>query len=373
MSTFTTGVSQLLQAITGDEGAPTDLSQQFQGDRLLKWLDLSQTQVAALLGVSPQAISKAIRDEGFDFLKKDQRAQRIFSAMLSIGGDRYGLPIVRLKEVANLLGLPLESSVSSNIGASDLYASADEIWVISDNPVSAVDWTAMKAVLFADQKPEREKVMVFFLSTLEGAENWVEALEREAYAQEHQSQKKYTAYVFVVVSNLTNFSGEYVITNPGSRCMGMLATTKPMGMYYWNGISYSPANPSSIKGFVQSVHRNELGIGSFKAHFFPAGDRLPRELLDFPHKFIDGIIGKLGSDPVGGVLRDVSERQQSTVEFNSRRKYTPAFLLTYKRKPGDSRNTRTDKIVQEEQQYQEDMGKQHKESSHNDSRSMVGW
>ena len=345
------------------------------GDALLKLLDLSQSQVAALLGVSPQAVSKAIKDEGIGFLGKEHRAQRLYSAMLFISGDRYALTITRLKELASQLNYGLnEEVVNNNVRASELYASANEIWVISDNPGRVVDWDAMKNILYSESKTE-SKVVVFFLSTLEGAENWAEALEREAIKPAIQDGhvlpgkgRQYGSYIFVVVSNLTTFSGEYVISNPGSRCMGMVASTKTMGVHYWNGSSYSSANPSSIKGFVQAVHRNELGMGPVKAHFFPTGDKITSELLDFPPKFIDGLIGKLGNEAVGGILRDVSGREENTINFNNRRKYNPAFLLTYKRKPKDSFSEfRTMPTIQHE------LNQQQNKEGENSSQTAANW
>lgn len=352
ISTALASIITMNDAATKDGSSP----EQSVGDALLKWLDLSQSQVAALLGVSPQAVSKAIKDEGIGFFGKEHRAQRLYSAMLFIGGDRYALTVTRLKELASQLNYGLnEEVVNNNVRATELYASANEIWVISDNPGRVVDWDAMKDILYSESKTE-SKVVVFFLSTLEGAENWAEALEREAIRPAIQEGhvlpgkgRQYGAYVFVVVSNMTTFSGEYVISNPGSRCMGMVASTKTMGVHYWNGSSYSSANPNSIKGFVQAVQRNELGMGPVKAHFFPTGDKITSELFDFRPKFIDGLIGKLGNEAVGGILRDVSGREENTIKFNDRRKYNPAFLLTYKRKPKDSfSELRTKSILEHE-------------------------
>lgn len=330
-------------------------SEQSLSDALPKWLDLSQSQIAALLGISPQAISKAMKDEGVEFFRKDRRIQRLYGAMQFIGGDRYALSASRLKEVSKSLGLgPLDDVGSTLVNASDLYASTDELWVVSDNPGKSIDWDALKKALFSEIKDdatlksgsEKGKVITFFMSTLEGAENWVEALERETMKPaviEKSGNKsididrrtRYGANVFVIVTNLTAFTGDYVITNPGSRCMGMLSSAKPTGMYSWNGDAYSLVNPSGLKGFVQAVHRNELGQGSLKRHFFPYGEPLSADKLDLTIKFIDGPIGILGSEPIGGILRDPSQHKQNTITFNSSRKYTPAFLLTYKRVPGE--------------------------------------
>lgn len=325
---------------------------------LFTWLDLTQSQVATLLGVSPQAISKALKDEDeTSFMLKDRRLYRLYGALLHIGGDRYALSADRLKEYASQrFGIALDDSVTNVVSAHDLYLGNDEIWVISDSPARVLDWAAMKAMLYGPEGTDRGKVVVFFLSSLEGAESWSELLEREAAETAVRDGKvqidegqKYSSYVFVVVSNLSRFTGDLVITNPGSRCMGMMASAKTMGAYSWTGSAYIPVSSEGLKSFVQAVHRNELGTGSVKAHFFPAGDKLPRELIDFPPKFMDGLIGLLGQEPVGGVLREEARQKESTVSFNARRKYNPAFFLAYKRKPGDSFNSqRVARILQEE-------------------------
>jgi hypothetical protein len=374
--TIITGVAGLASLIAMNGNADNQDGNQSASDALLKWLDLSQTQIAALLGISPQAISKTIKEEGIGFLAKDRRAQRLHSAMLFIGGDRYALSMVRLKELSSQLGFgAFDEATSNTVRASDLYANSDEIWVVGDNPGKVVDWDALKDILYSEKKNGTEPIVVFFVSTLEGAANWAEALERESIKPAIQDGhvqsgkgRQYGAYVFVVASNLTAFSGEYVIANPGSRCIGVTASAKATGLYYWNGSSYSSANPSCIKGFVQAVHRNELGQGSLKAHFFPSGDRLPKETIDFSPKFIDGLIGKLGTTMVGGVLRDQSQQPECTVEFNNRRKYNPAFFLAYKRKPGDSFNEwRSMRAVQDE------LDRQNRKDEESGSDAMANW
>jgi transcriptional regulator with XRE-family HTH domain len=346
-------------------------SEQSLSEALLKWFDLSQSQIAALLGISPQAISKALKDEEAEFFEKDRRIQRLYGAMQFIGGDRYALSVLRIKELSSHFDLgPLDDIASNLVRASDLYAGTDELWVISDNPGKIIDWTALKKTLFAERrddatfknKSEKEKVVIFFMSTLEGAENWAEALEREAMKPaivktrvEIDRGMRFGANVFVIVTNLTAFTGDYVITNPGSRCMGMLSSAKPTGMYNWSGDAYFLVNPSGLKGFVQAAHRNELGQGSLKKHFFPQGERLGADKFDFPLKFLDGLIAIVGLEPVGGVLRNSSQYPQITIDSNSRRtKYTPAFLLTYKRTPGDSFNEgRPKRVVEAELQEQQ--------------------
>ena len=48
-----------------------------------------------------QTISKALKDEEAEFFEKDRRIQRLYGAMQFIGGDRYALSVLRIKELSS--------------------------------------------------------------------------------------------------------------------------------------------------------------------------------------------------------------------------------------------------------------------------------
>lgn len=206
------------------------------------------------------------------------------------------------------------------------------------------------------------------MSSLEGAESWTEVLEREAvrtaiegYEVNPEGGQRYGVYVYVIVTNITTFSGDYLVANPGSRSMGVSAASKDPSMHYWNSGTYTQSD-YAIDEFVRCVHRNGIGESPVKANFFPQGTKLTKEILDFPPRYIDGLIAKRGKtetedetpngdDMAGGILRSASTHSENTVAFNKRTKYCPVFLLAYKRRPGESFNglaTRTLRYISEE-------------------------
>ena len=149
-------------------------------DTLLRWLDLSQAQVSTLLGMSPQAVSKGFKDDGPAYLAGAGRGMRLFHSLSHIGGDRYALAASRLRDVAREQGWgSYELESPSAVPAQEVYASTQELWVISDSPSSALDWEAFRGNLMAALGRDRHQVLVFFLRTLEAAERWAEVLERE--------------------------------------------------------------------------------------------------------------------------------------------------------------------------------------------------
>lgn len=340
-------------------------NEQTQTDPPLPELDLLQSQIAVLLGISPQMVSRGIRDDKdtlIGFLSKERRAQRLYSALMYIGGDRFALSATRLKEIGARHGWSFEEPLAS-IRPAELYDNANELWVVSDSPGKHTDWPALKSMMFSESSRDRHKVVVFFLSTLEAAEDWAEVLERAAIQPAigkdqiaPDKGRRFGVYVYLVVTNLTPYSGDFTIANPGSVCMSLF-TNKLPGMYYWHQGVYvqSPVNT----GFIRVVHRYDLGKSTEKANFFPHGVRLTKEVINFPPAFIDGLIairGKTakeddsadGNSMAGGILREPFKQPPETQAINKTTKFCPYFLLAYKRKPGDSYSRRTQAQIQSE-------------------------
>ncbi len=375
-----TGLGAILSQMNSNNESENDQS---LGDSLLKWLDLSQSQVAALLGVTPQAVSKGIKEDGIKFFEKDQKAQRLYGALLFIGGDRFSLSAARLKDAAQQFNWGnLEVAFHGQVSPAELYEDADELWVVSDSPEKVVDWNALTKVLFSEPMGDsgspfgdRHKVIVFFLSTIEGAERLSEAFEREMlnpaisnYKVQPDKALHINVYVFFVVTNLTPYAQDFLITNPGSQCMGVFASNKSPKVSYWNSGSYVRADYNA-REFVKTVRHFELGTTAIKANFFPTGMKLPKEILDLgKSSFMDGLIairGKtededkstVGDDMAGGIFRSMATRPESVQLFNKHTKFCPLFLLAYKRKPGDSchKSLRTVKMIQDELDHQREV------------------
>ncbi|MGH8540205.1 MAG: hypothetical protein ACRETW_06840 [Stenotrophobium sp.] len=339
------------------------------GEQVLRWLDLSQSQVASLLGLTPQAISKGLKDEGIAFLSQDRRVHRLYQALSSVGGDRYALVAFRLKELAREVGWgTLEALQNELVRPEALYAEADELWIVSDAPGSTMNWEALRSQLFKPHQEDQHKVFVFFMRTLEAAERWAEILERELIKPAVRDQKirpdegkVMGAHVFLIVTNALAFSQDFVVANPGSRCMGILSSTRPAAAYHWLGASYAKA-PNPSFDFVRLAQHVGLGMASVKSNFFPSGIPLKPEVMDFKPTFIDGLIAVRGetaeedSTPAGekmagGILATPAARSEHSLQFNKRTKFCPVFVMTYRRRPGESFNkapTRILKVIQEE-------------------------
>jgi hypothetical protein len=330
----------------------------------LRLLDLSQVQVAALLALTPQAVSKGLSEDGLAYLGGGGRAQRLFQALVYIGGDRYVRSAARLRELGRSLGWGgFDAEITDRVPAHDVYAQTEEMWVISDAPDQVLDWDAFKAQMLSPADASRPKVVVFFLRTLEAAERWAEVLERELVRPATQDGSLSAeqvavsgAYIFLVVSNALAYSQDFVITDPGSRCIDVLGVARTPTVHLWSGAAYVRSRTQNL-GFVRLVRALELGASSNKANFFPLGTPLRSDILDFRHRFIDGLIAKRGERHedqqsgelmAGGILSDAQNRAANTLEFNKRSKFTPVFILAYKRRPGDGPSERTLRLIHEE-------------------------
>lgn len=337
-------------------------------DTLLRWLDLSQAQVSTLLGMSPQAVSKGFKDDGPAFLAGAGRGMRLFQSLSRIGGDRYALAASRLRDVAREQGWgSYELDSTTAVPAQEVYTGTEELWVISDSPSSVLDWEAFRGHLMATPSRERHQVVVFFLRTLEAAERWAEILEREfARRGIRDGHLKVddagvsSAYVFLIVTNTLTYSQDFVIADAGSRCIDVLGATRPSTIFHWTGSAYGRASaPNS--NFLRLARSLELGASTIKANFFPRGLPLKPDVFDYKHTFMDGLIairGKTaeedntlsGEQMAGGLLANTtSNRAPTAIAFNKRAKFTPIFMLVYKRRPGEGLNrNRPLRVIQDE-------------------------
>ena len=326
-------------------------------EHLLRQLDLSQTQVATLLGLSPQAVSKGFKEDGVQYLGGGGRAIRLHQALNYIGGDRYALSALRLRDVGRNLGWgAFESETVDLVPAQEVYSSAEEIWVVSDSPSSVLDWEALRSHLFESPNRERHKVVVFFLRTLEAAERWAEVLEREfarpAIHDGHLNLDQTAsagAYIVLVVTNALAYSQDFLVTDAGSRCVDVMGSTKSPTIYQWAGSAYIRSKNQNT-GFARLARTLELGTSTIKANFFPRGIPLKSDVLDFKHTFIDGLIAIRGetleedASPTGermggGILANSAvTRPANTIGFNKKSKFTPVFLLVYRRRPNEGLN-----------------------------------
>ncbi|MBS0405063.1 MAG: hypothetical protein JSS17_01670 [Proteobacteria bacterium] len=359
LSAVSVGVAAL-----SDDASSDDLV-----ERTLAWLDLTQAQIAALLAVSPQAISKGFREKGIDYLDEDNKAKSLYLTLTQIGGDRYSTAASSLKKLAIALDWKnIESSTEEITSPQDLYAYVDELWVLADNPSAILNWESLRAQIMTSLRRTAERVVVFFTRTLEGAERWAEVLEREFARDaiqdgflEPEKTAVANSYIYIIVTNALSFSQDHVIANPGSRCMGLGTTTRAPSVYFWNGNDYCRIATPNLD-FIRLAQGLGLGTTSQKVNFFPRGMQLKSEVLEFKHAFIDALFAVRGPTTdedetdsgeglAGGVFRTVMGRSSQTHVFNKRTKFTPVFILTYKRRPGDGMNknpNRTIRILQDE-------------------------
>lgn len=335
--------------------------------RALDALQLNQAQLAALLAVSPQAVSKGLRDEGVNYLRS--KAKPLHQTLIQIGGERYAAVASALKELAGEFGWgSLESQAEGAVPPQDLYLGAEELWVVSDSPAAVLSWEALRGLVMSPLGTTTERLVVFFVRTLEGAERWAEVLEREFARDavvngtlEPERSAVSNAYMYIVVSNALTYAQDHIIASPGSRCMGVDASARGPNVYSWIGSGYSRVTSPNLE-FVRLAQDLGLGLASHKVNFFPLGQMLKSDIVEFRHVFMDGIIAVRGRSEfmehadadeglAGGVLSSVVGRAPRTLAFNQKTKFNPVFLLTYKRRPGDGMNkspSRTVRVLQEE-------------------------
>lgn len=337
---------------------------------LLRTLDLSQVQIATLLGQSPQAVSKGLQQRGVDdYLGKDGRAQRLYQALMHIGGIAYVDCATRLRDEGRRRGWRgLDTEIPAQVSAGDLYASTDELWVFSDAPGSILDWDAMRRQLFGEQVGDRPKVVVFFLRTLDAAERWAEVLERESVQPATANWQidpariaQPAAFIYLIVTNTLPYTQDFLLADPGSRCAEHVGAARSPTVYQWGGSGYIAPRSQNLD-FVRLARALDLGTNLLKANFFPRGLPLKPDVLEFRHTFLDGLIAIRGETQeeasatggerlAGGVLAPSlhTVRSESALAFNRRAKFTPVFILVYKRRPGDAHiRPKTLRVLQEE-------------------------
>lgn len=353
----------------------------------LEWLGLTQAQIAALLAVSPQAVSKGFRDEGLDYLAREQRVNPLYQTLVQIGGERYANSAARLNEVAQALGWgSLEAPSDNLVVPRDLYAHAEELWFMADNPAALVDWDALRGHLISAERRELQKLVVFFTRTLEGAERWAEVLERELARTalldgrlDMSRASTAASYIYIITTNAMPFSQDHVLVNPGSRCMGLTSAARALGVYTFAGASYARLQATNVD-FVRVSQAAGLGMSNLKVNFFPKGKMLRSDELDFPHVFMDGVIAARGATPTedqspggdqlaGGFLRSTVRKSDNTILFNRQAKFTPLYLLTYKRKPGEGLNKNPNKAIRA---FQEEFDRT-RESAPEEARPQSFW
>jgi hypothetical protein len=360
-----------------DEEQPTEDGAGFlSADDTLEWLGLNQAQVAALLGLSAQAVSKGMsKGQDASFLARDGKAQKLYRALTAIGGERYLVAAARLKEAAIRNGWGALDSVAAGVAARDLYLETKELWVFSDDPLKVVDWDALRDTYLYVKSPLAEpRLLVFFTRTLEAADRCAEQLERDLIKPaingadiDINGGAKLGCYVYIVATNVFPYGMDFVIANPGSRCIG--PATQNMTTLAWTGGSYaySSGNCAELVAWAQQL---DLGTSTVKEHFFPKGTILPKDKFDFRFRFMDGLIAVRGTEPersgptgegmAGGLLRthrstlDRSAEEQDntkTLENNKKMKFVPVFMQCYRRRPNESFSrveSRTLRVIRDE-------------------------
>ncbi|MDS4057928.1 MAG: helix-turn-helix transcriptional regulator [Candidatus Contendobacter sp.] len=328
---------------------------------ILERIGLSQAQLAILLGISPQVVSRGMQSR--EFLRG--RAQRLYDVISYIGGDRYELVASLLKKVTyEEWGDDLQYGGVENVSSADLYQNTEELWVLSDNPAEVLDYRVFKEIFFGN-KEEKEPLIVFFVSSLEGAEQWAEFLERESIIDENfrvvpNKSLCTRSYIYIITVNVLPFSPNFLIGNPGSRCASRILASQSPDVFAWTGVAYVRLPNSSLaSNFIRLAQQFGLGRSTEKVNFFPRAVPLGPDKLEFPLHFSDSILGIRGKGfeeapnladelTIGGILRITEGRQPNAIKTHQAAKIVPLFLMTYKKRPGDGPKDKSLNIVQRE-------------------------
>lgn len=319
---------------------------------LCAMLRLNQAQVAALLGVTPQAVSKAF-DEGQDFFRV--RAAKLYDSLRFVGGDTYSAAAETLKGYCrHTWGIELAYRGLESTAPEDIYRE-DEVWFLSDNPVKALAWESFADVLFGQQRRVRDQIFVFFTSSLEGAEKWAEDLQRAMVSIQHGKaipSHKTRCFIYIIATNALPFCGDIVITNPGSKCVGAAQSVQAPTAYGFSDGRYVRVS-FPVNQLVRVFQELGMGTNPDKVNFFPRGAVLKGEVLYFQYAFAHGLLGIHGQsrDPeetvwVGGVLRNTLGRKPVTLEFNRKRQFIPIAIMMLKMKPGDGPSEMAVRVIQ---------------------------
>ncbi len=327
-------------------------------DAILQEIGLSQVQVSALLGITPQAISKACKEKGGAFLLDEVRINRLYELMVYIGGDRYTDTAKKLHDFALRKGIFVNSYIGAKkLHPKDVYESKGDLWIVSDNPENVIDHDSFNAALFPNIETHNneknffpghyKKTFNFFCSSISGADKWAYILDKMSY-EAVSSGQKFCANVRIFITNLTKYSDEFVLATPSAFNDNTPESMNELYKFIHGSYYGFQVNNFSL---VKDIYRSGVRIGSLElTNWQGLGDQIDKK--DIP--YLDDLIGvrgkthsedesSFGEGMCGGIISElVSPREieenygKNTLKFNKKTKFTPVFILGYKRSVGDT-------------------------------------
>ncbi len=331
-------------------------------DNFFSYIGLKVQEAAALLGVAPQTISSYSSD--LEFLKKQQRIQRLHKALTTIGGDKYLLAAKKLSDYSRDNGIEIFDDIdfSRSLSADEIYKNSSEIWFFSDNPTKIISWDELKSSIFVkniSQKSDTKRIFSFFFRTIDGATRFSELLEREAFSPLIDENKRisyesgsvgliYNVNIYNIVTNLVPYGEDFIITNPGSSCI--ISQPLQPEVFFWDGKNYRRSINSSLS-LIEELRKLGIGINHATENFFPRGILLKRDVFFHDSPFTDPLVGKRGEtaggiiDKSGILLGKYNEAEKAiNIDFSKKTEFIPIAILALKRLVGSSFSSYKDKV-----------------------------
>jgi hypothetical protein len=315
------------------------------GEAFLRRTDLSATELAALLGVSRQHVSKDL-----DAIVGSH------STLLDLCRTLRGIGTKRALDLCDSVtsfakeSLGLEVAMPGGGGAVgcksflQLLPKCQELWVCSSSPpeLERSDYWSALCRHILDQ---RNKLLVYFVPTLELADRVAERFEDELFRREFdedgrkiQEPEAFRATVFVIATSLVASTPHTWIINPGSADIADgPQSTWALGS---DGNDFFELPIRFGQDFIRKARAAGLGVARNRDNFFPLGQSLKDSGIPFrsyPH--VDQLIGIRLSHSVGlfegEPIRRASGEERDPQQGPHPLKFFPAFIRAYRKKAGE--------------------------------------
>jgi hypothetical protein len=256
---------------------------------LLTSIDLSLTQLATLMGVSRQAVTKQV-SRTRDYLDAD-RVERVLTQLsreraTDTAYERAYRLLAPIAANKFHVELPSESAQPKR-GTSESALSAKEFWIFSEEPleIAYADYLErMQEKYFADE----DRLMVYFVSTRDAAKD----LSKRLQAAKNTMDKPFKAAVFVIHTNMVLGMPHTVVLDPGSICAHIESRGNDPVAMTLTAIKddFVETSVATAKSILRVIRRVGLGqISRDSKLFFPA-DRAavltdPDDQLFFRHEW----------------------------------------------------------------------------------------
>lgn len=316
-------------------------------DDFLAALDISVTELAALRGVSRQY---ATRDLG-RFLGNVDGLNALCRTLLVIDTDSSRAMVERLRKfAAEKLNIQLSVGSAVSVSGSKTYTQIflenKELWIFSSSPLD-MERSEYWEKLCSDFLNHEDRLLVYFVPTLEIADRLSSRFETELFGRQYDSEGKelsgaegFGATVFIIVTNLAASMPYLIVSNPGSANLTIEGTAPSSWVMGKEAQDLFEISSQFADQLIQKARTVGLGVARNAENFFPLGQQLKDSGIPFRNypniDLLIGIrmehsVGMFDGEQVGGTFTNDEESEPTQHPL----KFYPAFIRAYRKKAGE--------------------------------------